>query len=299
MPNRADLHVHTTASDGQYTPAQVVALARARGLAILAITDHDTTEGIAPAREAAAVPGSPFEQPRIIAGIELSAEELVPRPGGRPATVDVHMLGYFLNVADAAFQAALASFREDRESRASRMVEKLAALGAPVAWERVTALAGGGAVGRPHIARALVEAGHVDSTQQAFDRYLYTDGPAYVARRRMTPEGAVALIQQAGGCAVLAHPGQLADPRGMVLRLLRAGLDGVEIAHPSNTPALREDLRGLAHLHGLIMTGGSDFHGELLKPDNRLGDTPPPDDAIASLEACARQRQAGAADLQR
>lgn len=294
MTLRADLHVHTTASDGQHTPAQVISLARARGLNCLAITDHDTTEGIAPARAAAAVPYFPYEQPRIIAGIELSAEEQIPRSNGRFSTLDVHMLGYFLRVEDAALQAALATFREDRESRASRMADKLAALGAPVAWERVVALAAGGAIGRPHLARALIEAGHVDTTQQAFDRYLHTDGPAYVARQRMTPEAAVALIRQAGGCAVLAHPGQLPDPRGMVLRLIPAGLDGVEIAHPSNTPALREDLRGLAHLHGLIATGGSDFHGAMLKPDNRLGEPAPPPDAIERLEACARQRQSAA-----
>jgi predicted metal-dependent phosphoesterase TrpH len=164
-----------------------------------------------------------------------------------------------------------------------------------VAWERVVALAAGGAIGRPALARALIEAGHVDTTQQAFDRYLQhrraglRGAPAHERQRRPC-----ALIRQAGGCAVLAHPGQLPDPRGMVLRLIPAGLDGVEMAHPSNTPALREDLRGLAHLHGLIATGGSSFHGAMLKPDNRLGEPAPPPDAIERLEACARQRQSAA-----
>jgi hypothetical protein len=271
---RAELHAHTTASDGQHTPAELVTMARALGLDVLAITDHDTTDGIAPAHLAAH--GSPV----ILSGIELSAED----------DGDVHVLGYGLNPNDPALQAALAGFRTDRESRARRMVEKLAALGVSVDWERVRVLAGG-SIGRPHIARAMVEAGEVESVREAFDRYLGNGGPAYVARQRLTPEAAIQLIHAAGGAAVLAHPGMLANPRAMVVRLVAAGLDGVEVAHPKNSEAVRLDLRGLAARYHLIMTGGSDFHGRAVS-DAMLGSVSAPPEAVAALHARAAEWQA-------
>ncbi|HYO88480.1 MAG TPA: PHP domain-containing protein [Candidatus Limnocylindrales bacterium] len=273
---RAELHAHTTASDGQHTPAELVALARALHLDMLAITDHDSTAGIEPAREAARGALT------LITGIELSAED----EGG-----DVHMLGYGILPEDAALQAALAGFRERRVSRAREIVERLNTLGAPVAWERVNTLAAGGSVGRPHVARALIEAGYAESVRDAFDRYLYTGGPAYVARKRLSPEDAIALIHRAGGAAVLAHPGVLPDWRGMVERLLSAGLDGVEVAHPKNDESVRLNLRGLAARYGLIMTGGSDFHGRAVS-NAMLGSVAPPPGAVEGLRARAAQWQA-------
>jgi len=270
---RAELHAHTNASDGQYAPAELVALALEQNLDLLAITDHDTTAGIAPARLAA------NGRLIILPGIELSAED---------AGEDTHMLGYDFDPGDAELQTALADFRARRDARAREMVERLNALGVPVRWERVEALAAGGAVGRPHVARAMVEAGAVESVREAFDQYLHHGGPAYVARQRLSPEEAIALIHRAGGAAVLAHPGLLADWRAMIERLVPAGLDGVEVAHPKNDADVRLELRGLAARYGLIMTGGSDFHGRAVS-DALLGSITPPTGAVEGItERAAR-----------
>jgi hypothetical protein len=272
---RVDLHLHTTASDGEFSPPGVIERARAVGLEAVAITDHDTTAGILEAQAAAG------KLLLVIPGIELSAED---------DKLDVHMLGYFLNWQTGDFQARLAGFRDDRLKRGQRIVEKLASLGLPVAWERVLALADGGAVGRPHIARAMVEAGFVATLGEAFDRYLHTGGPAYVSRERLTPEAAVALIHQAGGAAVLAHPAVLPDYAAMVERLIPAGLDGVEVAHPLNSEVVRDNLRGLAARYGLVMTGGSDFHGSESEP---LGSVTPPPGCVAALRERAARYQKG------
>lgn len=295
---RLDLHMHTTASDGENTPAELVAMAREAGLDVIAITDHDSTDGVLPAREAAAREGA-SEWPRVLAGIELSAEE-PPEPGsGKETGDDVHMLGYLLDLESRELQDELILFREDRYTRGERIVEKLAALGMPLQWERVLAAAGqderkgaGGkpSIGRPHIARAMVEAGYVGSVREAFDLYIRNDGPAYVARRRLSPEDAVAMIHRAGGVAVLAHPGLLKDPRAMIERLVKAGLDGVEVYHPDNRSDLRLNLLAWAAAHDLIVTGGSDFHGRSTK-SNRLGQENPPAEMVAALEArAARMR---------
>lgn len=271
---RAELHAHTNASDGQHSPAELVTLAHAQGLDLLAITDHDTTDGIASAQQAAA------GRLIILPGIELSAED----------REDVHVLGYDFDVDDPALQAALAEFRDRREARAREMVRRLAEFGVPVSWERIEALAGG-AIGRPHIARAMVEVGAVESVREAFDRYLYNGSPAYVARQRLSPEEAIGLIHRAGGAAVLAHPGVLTDWRGMIERLAPAGLDGVEVAHPKNNENVRLELRGLAARYGLIMTGGSDFHGRAVN-DALLGSITPPAGAVQGIYACAARRKA-------
>ncbi len=272
MTLRADLHLHTTASDGQLTPSDLIHRARAQRLEVVAITDHDTTAGIVEAR--AATGGTLM----VIPGIELSAED---------ARLDVHVLGYFIDSQNVPFQAALAHFRDDRVRRGQRIVNRLAELGLPVAWERVLALAGGGSVGRPHVARALVEAGYVASVREAFDRYLYTGGPAYVARERLTPEGAIDLLHRAGGAAVLAHPGLLPDYAAMVERLVPAGLDGVEVVHPKNPETVRANLRALAARHQLVMTGGTDFHGP--ESEAYLGSVTPPPDCVPALQARAAQ----------
>jgi predicted metal-dependent phosphoesterase TrpH len=242
----------------------LVRLARKHHLNTIAITDHDTTDGLLEAQQAAN--GSPI----VLPGIELSAEE---------NEVDVHMLGYYVPLDDPTFQAALVQFRNDRLNRGQGMVEKLAALGKPIRWERVLELADGGSVGRPHVARAMVEAGHVESVNAAFDLYLRHGGPAYVSRKRMSPEEAVELIHAAGGVAVMAHPGLVADYLGVLERLIAAGLDGIEYNHPRNPTTVRENVRALAIKHDLILTGGSDFH----RPNDPIGAYTAPVEALAAL----------------
>jgi predicted metal-dependent phosphoesterase TrpH len=282
MSQRVDLHLHTTASDGQLSPTALIRLASEQGLHVIAITDHDTTNGIEEAQRAAQ--GSPV----VIPGIELSAED---------AEGDVHTLGYFINIHDPVFQERLAQFRDDRLHRARRIVEKLDALGLPVDWARVKTIAGTGAVGRAHIARAMVEARYVVTVKEAFDRYLHVGGPAYVARQRLSPQEAIALIHRAGGVAVLAHPGLVPHYESLLVeRLVPAGLDGIEVVHPDNPPQVEQRARELAQQYGLIMTGGSDFHdlawvaetGEAM-----IGSVTPPEGCVEALRARAEARQRG------
>ena len=253
---KADLHAHTTASDGVLTPVELVNLAMARDLTVLAVTDHDSTEGVAAALEQAR--GTTLE---VWPGVEISADI----PGS-----EIHVLGYFVDYHDPTFQRILHNLRESRYLRAQRMVEKLGALGMPIEFERVLQLAGTGAVGRPHIAQALVERGYVASVREAFERYLGRTGPAYVERYKLTPAEAVRLIRTAGGLASLAHPiyiGAAAQTGGtfsldaILPELLEAGLGGIEVYYPDFPPELTEYLTELCVRHNLIPTGGSDFHG--------------------------------------
>lgn len=250
----------------------MIQLARKHGLNAIAITDHDTTNGLSEAQQA--ISGSPV----IIPGIELSAEE---------DGLDVHMLGYYLRADDPDFQAALSRFRNDRLTRGQKILEKLDALGMPLAWEDVLKQADGGSVGRPHIARAMVAAGYVGSLREAFDRYLYTGGPAYAARERLSPEQAITLIHQAGGVAVMAHPGLVENYAAMVERLVPAGLDGVEVMHPKNPQIVRNNLRALALKHHLLITGGSDFH----RGEDPIGSENPPPTVLRELRERAAAYQ--------
>lgn len=273
---RSDLHIHTTASDGRTPPHEVIAQALKLGLTCIAITDHDTTAGYEAIRH---------DQPAgllILPGIELSAED----EGG-----DVHILGYCMDIDSSEFQDELSRFRDDRYHRGRRIVQRLGELGAPLDWERVQAIADGGSIGRPHIARALVEAGHVASIRDAFDRYIGSSKPAYVARRRMAPEEAIAMIQAAGGVAVMAHPALVPDYPAMIERLVRGGLDGVEVAHPTHTPEVELRTRMLADRHGLIISGGSDYHGDDGAAHAPIGSMNVPQGAVAALQARARERR--------
>jgi predicted metal-dependent phosphoesterase TrpH len=275
---RVDLHLHTTASDGQYAPSALVSLARQHGLEVIAVTDHDTTDGVIEAQEAASRMGSPL----VIPGIELSAED---------TAGDVHVLGYHIDLKVLAFQERIAYFRDERYSRGQRIIERLAGLGMPLDWNRVLAIADGGSIGRPHVARAMVEARYVESVREAFDRFLYNGGPAYVARPRLSPEEAVELIHSAAGVAVLAHPALLPDYAAILQRLILVGLDGVEVVHPANPENLRLNLRALAQQHTLIMTGGTDFHGLDVKEGVLLGSVTPPQGCVSALQARANQRR--------
>ncbi len=244
LKQRIDLHTHSTASDGELTPAELVRLALERGLTTIALTDHDSVAGIAAAQHAAR--GAALE---VVPGVELSADV----PQG-----EVHVLGYFVDWRAADFEAMLEKFREGRYGRAEKMARKLTALGAPVSFERIKEIAGDAAIGRPHVAQALLEAGHVASVTEAFDKYISRNGPAYVERFRLTPEDAVTLILRAGGVPVLAHPREVTD---WVFPLAKAGMLGLEVHYGMYDDATRAELGRLAKQYGLIATGGSDFHG--------------------------------------
>ncbi len=241
---RIDLHTHSNASDGELTPAELVHLALERGLTTIALTDHDSVAGIDAAQQAAR--GTALQ---VIPGVELSADV----PQG-----EVHVLGYFVDWRAADFEAMLEKFREGRYGRAEKMARKLTALGAPVSFERIKQIAGDASIGRPHVAQALVEAGHVATVTEAFDKYIGRTGPAYVERFRLTPEDAVALILRAGGVPVLAHPREVTD---WVFPLVKAGMLGLEVHYGMYDDASRAELARLARQYGLIATGGSDFHG--------------------------------------
>ena len=255
-----DLHVHSTFSDGSLTPAELVDEAKAIGLTALALTDHDNLAGL-PAFEAAC-----RARERIgIPGVEISSEF-------QPGTL--HMLGYFADPADPPFAAALEDVRDGRESRNRRILEKLAALGCPLTWDEVAAYAGEDVVGRPHFAQALIARGYVKTKEEAFDRYLAKGKPAYLDRLRLTAADSIRLIHGAGGIAVLAHPATLkvskAELRRIVGELTAAGLDGIEAWYSEHTPDDQKAFARLAEAHGLILTGGSDFHGAT-NPEIRLG----------------------------
>lgn len=252
--SKLDLHSHTTASDGILTPRQLVAVALERKLRVLAITDHESTEGLAEALEASA--GTPLE---VWPGVEISTDV----PGD-----EVHILGYLMDYPDEAFQTMLRLLRESRMSRAQRMVAKLAELGMALAWERVQEIAGAGSIGRPHVAQALVERGYVFDVAEAFRRYIGRNGPAYVERFRLAPEEAVRLIVAAKGLAVLAHPVMVGDGAQrsldldkMLPGLCAAGLAGMEIYYPGYASDIRARLSHLIKRWDLVGTGGSDYHG--------------------------------------
>ena len=279
--SEVDLHLHTTASDGLLTPRALVEAAAANGLRTIAITDHDTTDGVAAATAAAAELGSLT----VIPGVELSTA---------PDPVECHMLGYFVAITEPGLVSRLRELRLGRTDRGRAMVEQLATLGLPLRWERVEQLAGG-SVGRPHIARAMVERGYVETVAEAFDRYIGKGRPAYVDRPTLTPTEAVELIHGAGGVAVVAHPLSplIPDLDAFLRRLAAVGLDGLEVYYGDYTPAQVAELREVARRHGLIATGGSDFHGIEVLPQYVLGGTSIPSSVVPALEE-ARARRHGA-----
>lgn len=266
---RVDLHAHTLFSDGQLTPEALIARALERELYALAITDHDTVEGVP--RAIAAAPATLV----VVPGIEISTSL---------DGADLHVLGYFVRPGDATLDRRLAGFREERRQRALAILERLEALGAPVGAAEVFAAAEPGVVGRPHVAAALVRAGHVPSVDVAFQRYLGPRGAAFIPRPAFSPREAIAVIRAAGGAAVLAHPpGSLAD--STVVQLAGEGLAGLEVWHPQHGATAHRRWRALAKRLGLIETGGSDFHGTHRGAD--LGDMPVPERAVDELRAAA------------
>ena len=283
-PGRADLHTHTTASDGTLTPVDLVRLARQRGLAAIALTDHDTVAGI-PAATAAAV-----GEIDVLSGVELSCHH-----GG----TEVHLLGYAIDIDSPSLARLLNRRQHGRRERARRIVERLGGLGYPVSLERVEALAAGAAVGRPHIARALVEAGHVPTVGDAFARLLANGRPAYLASPMLTPADGITAIHGAGGCAVLAHPLYSEGYESFLPELIASGLDGIEVDYPDHGAALRERLYTLARREDLIPTGGTDFHADTGRSGRGLGATTVPIERVAALRGrAAGRRGSGSPDAQ-
>ena len=251
-----DLHTHSTASDGTDSPAELVATARAAGLDVVALTDHDTTVGWAPAM--AALPAGLT----LVPGLELSCR-WNPPDGSR--STELHLLGYLVDPAHAELATTLDRLRSSRLGRARRMTERMAADGVPVRWERVAQLSAGASAGRPHIARALVEAGIVGSVDEAFATLLSSRSPYHEPKEDLDAPAGVRLVVAAGGVPVFAHP--LARMRGRVVgddavtAMAEAGLAGLEVDHPDHTEADRVHLRSLASDLGLLVTGSSDYHG--------------------------------------
>ena len=244
-PRYVDLHMHSTASDGSATPADLVVAAAAAGLATVALTDHDTIDGVAEARAAGVERGV-----EVIAGVELSAFE---------DDRETHLLGLHLTNIDRIADA-LATFRRSRRTRAEQIVSVLNGLGVPVTLEAVLAEAAGGAIGRPHIARALIAGGWARDSRDAFDRYLGYKRPAFVPKLTLGLAEAIDLVHAGGGLAVLAHPGG-AGNRQWLETLAALGLDGVEVRHPGHSAEDIARLGALTEFLGLVPSGGSDWHG--------------------------------------
>lgn len=268
-----DLHCHTTASDGALPPGAVVQVAARAGVRVLAITDHDTVDAVGEAARAAADLGV-----RIVAGVEISA-----RIGPR----ELHVLGHFLDPADPALAGRLAAFRQGRASRGDAILERLRAHGVDLDPAELAVQAGGGSVGRPHVARLLVARGVARNMQDAFDRWLCEGRPGWVERPFPEAEEAIALIRGAGGVASLAHPALSGVCGPELERLAGLGLSAVEVDHPGQAEAVRRKLRVVAGSLGLLTTGGSDFHGEAGHPGMEGMDR----DVFQAYEALARGRE--------
>lgn len=240
----ADLHLHSRHSDGEWTVAKIVREARTAGLSVISLTDHDTLTGVA---EAVALGRA--EGVEVLTGVEISTWN-----GG-----DLHLLGYGFREDDPDLLELFGRARRARRDRAVVMIERLDALGMPITLEAVLREADGGAVGRPHVARALVRAGHAGSLREAFDRWLGDGRPACAEKLRVSPAAAIERVHRAGGVAVAAHPGAHGGMEALD-ELLQAGLDGVEVDHPLHDAATVRRLVDLAEAHNLLRTGGSDFH---------------------------------------
>ncbi|HEY5639954.1 MAG TPA: PHP domain-containing protein [Dehalococcoidia bacterium] len=279
MRSLADLHLHSTISDGRLTPTALVDLAYKNGVRVMALTDHDIIDGLPEAFETA----EKYDDLTLIPGIEMSTDV----PGN-----EVHILGHFIDWQSEDFRAKLAHLQDSRLGRARRMVERLAELGKPVEWNRVQSFAEG-AVGRPHIALALVEAGHVESVNEAFDRYISRTGPAYVERERLEPEEVVTTILGVGGLATLAHPRELhaAGSLDVLLeRLCTAGLTGMETYYQDYDQGEVEMFRQICERFELLPLGGSDFHGLGGPKQREPGDIPLPIEPVNELFRLAEER---------
>jgi predicted metal-dependent phosphoesterase TrpH len=277
---RADLHLHTTASDGKLTPQELVRQAVEIKLDVIAITDHDSVGGISPALEVA----KSFPQLMVIPGVEINTD--VPKG-------EVHILGYFINYRDPEFNHALEELRNSRYERGKKMVARLAAIGVHIDWGRVLGLAGEGSVGRPHIAQAMLERGYISSLQEAFTKYIGRNGPAYVERKKLNPIEAVKLVINAGGLPVLAHPADIEPLEPFILELKRAGMVGIEIYYNGYASKTIDQLKRLAKKHNLVACGGSDYHGLDESIGASMGSVDVPLESVEQLVSLSKQGRGG------
>ncbi len=276
---KIDLHMHSTRSDGRLTPTALVEFLAQRDVSVAALTDHDSTEGL---DEAVAAAGA-HPALRIVPGIEISASHPT------QSDSDVHLLGYFVDRSDAALQRQLAALREEREERGLRMLANLERLGYPLDWERVREIAADASIGRPHIARALVERGYLTHYKDAFNGLLNNGGEAFVGRAGVTLEDAACTIRSAGGAAVLAHPLYVEEYETIVPRLPDMGIVGIEAHYANFSGEEQRLLFGLAERYGLLPCGGSDYHAMGHEDEALPGADGPPLEVLEALE-----RHAGA-----
>lgn len=277
MDRLIDLHIHTNYSDGQNSPAEILEIVRRKKLAAFAVCDHDNF-------------GAYFEikkkltpdDPEMISGVELSA--------GRSGE-DIHILGYFIDTASETLASAIKSFCENRNRRGDKMLKELKKLGVDVPMQLVRNIAGESAIGRPHVAEALVRIGAVSHYNQAFSKYIGLEGPAYVHKENISPRRAIELIHQAEGLAILSHPG-ISDVYRFIDEFADYGLDGIEIYHPGHDRSLRKSLKKTAQRKGLLMTGGSDFHGRV-GHHGTIGSEPVPYEFLALMKEKLKSKNRG------
>jgi len=281
MTGGVDLHAHTTASDGTLSPRELVSAAARRGVRVLAVTDHDSTDGLRDAFDEAA------KHPplTIVPGLEINCDA----PGA--AGAEVHVLGYYVDHEAGWFQDFLREQRVERVARVHRIAARLAELGMPIDAAEVFAIVKEGSAGRPHVAQVMVQRGYVRSVREAFDRYLHANGPANVPRKRLTPVEAVRIIRRAHGVPVFAHPG-LADRDALIPELVEAGLMGIEAIYAEHSAAQTAHYKDVCRAHGLVATGGSDYHGERSGRTNPLGHPPVPMSVWEELKAAAEKARA-------
>lgn len=255
MKRKVDLHSHTVYSDGYYTPKELLKKAKYVGIDVLSITDHDNVKAV----EEATIFGKQLGI-EIIPGVEISSDL---------RGAEVHILGYFFDIYNKELEHYLHFFREERVRRAARIVNKLNHLGLEITLDDVLKIAKNSAVGRPHIAQAMVEKQLVSSYFEAFNKYIKNGGPAYEKKVHLSPQSAFKIISDAGGLSFIAHPANM--PEGLIKELIDAGADGIEVIHPSHTDELVHFYRGIVNEYFLLESGGSDFHGGKREDDNKFG----------------------------
>ena len=275
--SKVDLHIHSTASDGRFTPEEIVRKAAGLGLNVIALTDHDSVDGVDAALQAAqAFPGL-----RVIPAVEINTDV----PHG-----EAHILGYFIDYKNRELLDTLLRLRQSREGRAQGMIAKLNDLGIHLDWQRVQEIAGDSSMGRPHIAQALLEKGYITSFKEAFDKYIGREGPAYVEREKITQVETVELILRADGLPVLAHPFTIDDPEEMIIKLKAAGLVGIEAYYKDYTSEQIKTLVSLANQYHLLTTGGTDYHGIDDSIEVMIGGTEVPMESVERIITLAKQR---------
>ena len=268
MRTKIDLHLHTSFSDGTFSPEEVVYEAQKNGFSVISISDHDCIDGVEPAIQAGLKYGV-----MVIPGVEITAEK---------EALEVHILGYFIDYKDKKLKTALAGVRQSRVGRIYDMIDRLKTLGINVSPEDVFKLSKEGSVGRPHLARVLVKEGFVNSEDEAFRKYLGDKAPCYVRRFNLVPHEAIKIILEAKGVPVYAHP-KMMGRDDFIPDFIKAGLRGIEVYHPDHTPAVARYYRDLAKKNNLLVTGGSDFHGTV-KKDVFIGKVNIPHELVEALE---------------